>query len=88
MRPEDEPLLLDLAAHMRHEDLRLRIGVGYLLMRRLIIIARQRGIGELVGEVLRENEPMLQMCRELNFMIAPEPTEPRLCRSGKRLTTE
>jgi acetyltransferase len=28
-------------------------GVGYLLMRRLIDIARQRGIGELVGEILR-----------------------------------
>ena len=32
-------------------------------MTRLIDIASQRGIGELVGEVLPENEPMLQMCR-------------------------
>ena len=38
-------------------------GLGYLLMTRLIDIARQCGIGELVGEVLRENEPMLDMCR-------------------------
>ena len=138
LRPEDEPMLQDLAAHMTHEDLRLRFfssvrglthvvaarlsqldydremallaecdgtplgvahffadpdklraeyaiavrsdwkgrGVGYLLMTRLIDVARQRGVGELVGQVLRENEPMLQMCRELGFAIAPEPADP------------
>lgn len=138
LRPEDEPLLHDLAAHMSHEDLRLRFfgpvqglthavaarlsqldydrelallaeregmalgvvhlfadpdklraeyaiavrsdwkgrGVGFLLMTRLIDIARQRGIGELVGEVMRENAPMLQMCRELGFSIVPQPAEP------------
>jgi acetyltransferase len=140
LRPEDEPMLHDLAGHMSHEDLRLRFftpvhglthavaarlsqldydrelallaahdgmalgvahffadpdklraeyaiavrsdwqgrGVGYLLMRRLIDIARQRGIGELVGEVLRENEPMLRMCRELDFTIAPQPSDPAI----------
>jgi len=138
LRPEDEPMLQDLAAHMTHEDLRRRFfasvqglthvvaarlsqldydremallaecdgtplgvahffadpdklraeyaiavrsdwkgrGLGYLLMKRLIDVARQRGIGELVGQVLRENEPMLQMCRELGFAIAPEPADP------------
>jgi len=138
LRPEDEPLLHDLAAHMNHEDLRLRFftpvqglshavaarlsqldydrelallaeldgralgvahffadpdrlraeyaiavrsdwkgrGVGFLLMTRLIDIARRRGIGELTGEVLRENEPMLQMCRELGFSVAPQPADP------------
>jgi acetyltransferase len=60
-------------------------GVGYLLMRRLIDIARQRGIGELVGEVLRENEPMLQMCRELDFAIAPEPRDPATMLVRKKL---
>ena len=138
LRPEDEPLLLDLAAHMSPEDLRLRFftpmhglthavaarlsqldydrelalialegqmplgvvryfadpdrqsaeyavavrsdrkgsGLGYLLMNRLIAVARQRGIGELVGDVLRENEPMLRMCRELGFTIATQPADP------------
>ena len=147
LRPEDEPMLHDLAAHMNHEDLRLRFftpvrglthavaarlsqldydrelailaerdgialgvahffadpdklraeyavavrsdwkgrGVGYLLMTRLIDIARQRGIGELLGEVLRENEPMLQMCRELDFTISPEPTDPAIMLVKKRL---
>jgi hypothetical protein len=39
-------------------------------------LTRQRGIGELVGEVLRENEPMLQMCRELGFLIVSQPADP------------
>ena len=147
LRPEDEPMLHDLAAHMSDEDLRLRFftpvrglthavaarlsqldydrelallaerdgaalgvahffadpdnlraeyaiavrsdwkgrGVGYVLMRRLIDVVRQRGIGELVGEVLRENEPMLQMCRELDFAIAPEPRDPAVMLVRKRL---
>ncbi|HEY2533002.1 MAG TPA: GNAT family N-acetyltransferase, partial [Xanthobacteraceae bacterium] len=53
-------------------------GVGFLLMTRLIHIARQRGIGELVGEVLRENHPMLQMCRELGFSTGPQPADPAI----------
>ena len=60
-------------------------GVGYLLMTRLIDIARQRGIGELVGEVLRENEPMLQMCRELGFVITPDLSNPPLVLVRKSL---
>jgi acetyltransferase len=150
LRPEDEQMLHDLAAHMSHEDLRLRFftplrglthavaarlsqldydrelallaerdgvalgvahffadpdnlraeyaiavrsdwkgrGVGYLLMKRLIDIARQRGIGELVGEVLRENKSMLQMCRELDFSIAPEPGDPTVMTVCKRLAQD
>jgi acetyltransferase len=147
LRPEDEPMLLDLAAHMSREDLRLRFftpvsglshavaarlsqldydrelallaerdgvalgvahffadpdnlraeyaiavrsdwhgrGVGYLLMERLIDIAGRRGIGELVGEVLRENKSMLRMCRELGFGIVPQPTDPAIMLVGKKL---
>ena len=55
-------------------------------MTRLISIARQWGIGELVGEVLRENEPMLQMCRELNFAVAPEPSDAALMQVSKKLS--
>ncbi len=148
LRPEDEPMLHDLAAHMNPQDLRLRFftpvrglthtvaarlsqldydrelallaehdgkalgvvhifadpdklraeyfialrsdwkgrGLGYLLMTRIIDIARQRGIGELVGEVLRENEPMLQMCRELGFAVAAEPADPAVMLVRKILT--
>lgn len=50
-------------------------GLGRALMNRIIEYARERGLGELFGEVLAENEPMLQMCRELGFRIerAAEP---------------
>jgi acetyltransferase len=148
IRPEDEPLLLDLAAHMSPEDLRLRFftpvhglthavaarlsqldydremallaehdgaavgvahffadpdnrraeyaiavrsdwkgrGVGYLLMQSLIAIARDRGIEELFGEVLRENQPMLRMCRELGFTTAPDPRDAAITLVGKTLS--
>jgi acetyltransferase len=147
IRPEDEKLLHDLAAHMTPDDLRLRFftpvhgishalaarltqidydremalvalsdqtvlgiaryfadpdrlsaeyaiavrsdwhgrGVGYVLMNRLIAIARQYGIGELVGEVLRDNRPMLAMCRELGFALSPDPSEPGTVRVRKSL---
>jgi acetyltransferase len=147
LRPEDRPILHDIAAHMSQEDLRLRFftpvkglteavaarlsqldnhrelallaerdgmavavahffadpdksraefaiavrsdwkrrGVGYLLMTRLIDIARQGDIGEFVAEVLRENEPMLQMCRKLGFAIVPEPADLAIMLVKKRL---
>lgn len=147
LRPEDEPLLRDLAAHMSSEDLRLRFftpvrglshviaarlsqldydremallaehdgnalgvahffadpdklraeyaiavrsdwqgrGIGFLLMTRLIDVARQWSIGELVGEILRENNAMLQMCRELGFAITPDPGDPSIVLARKTL---
>ena len=149
VRPEDEPLLHDLATNMSSEDLRLRFftpvrglthavaarltqidydremallaqhhnialgiahffadpdrqcaeyaiavrsdwkgrGVGYLLMTRLIDIARQCGIGELVGEVLRENGPMLEMCRTLGFVIASDPDDDAVLRVRKPIVS-
>jgi acetyltransferase len=60
-------------------------GVGYALMNRLIAIARQGGIGELVGEVLRENRLMLAMCRELGFAVSADPSEPSVVRVRKAL---
>lgn len=43
-------------------------GLGYAMMKHLISFARQRGIGELYGHVLRENMSMLDMCKELGFV--------------------
>jgi acetyltransferase len=147
IRPEDEPLLHDLVAHMSAEDLRLRFftpvrslsrrlaarlteidydremalvalhegtvlgiarffadpdrlkaeyaiavrsdwhgrGVGYLLMTQLIAVARQWGIGELVGQVLRDNGPMLGMCREFGFATAPDPADGTIAQVRKTL---
>ena len=147
IRPEDEPVLQDLFAHMSREDVRLRFfvpmpelshtlalrlshldygremalvaqhdgmtlgiarysadpdrlsaefavavrsdwhgrGVGHLLMTRLIEVAQQFGIGELVGLVLHENKPMLNMCRRLGFGIDPEPNDATVRRVRKSL---
>jgi acetyltransferase len=147
IRPEDEALLHELAAHMTPDDLRRRFlapiralshqlaarltqidydremalvamhrgavlgiaryaadpdrlqaeyavavrsdwkgrGVGYALMQRMIEIARRYRIGELVGDVLRENEPMLAMCRELGFAIKADPNDASLVRVRKKL---
>jgi acetyltransferase len=146
-RPEDEPLLHDLAAHMSPEDLRLRFftplrglshavaarltqidydremaliaehdgvalgiahffadpdnaraeyaiavrtdwhgrGVGHLLMTRLIDVARARRIGALVGEVLRENRPMLELCRALGFRLSADAADPSVVEVEKSL---
>jgi acetyltransferase len=150
VRPEDEPLLQDLFAHMSREDVRLRFfapirelshrfaerllrvdydremalsaqhdgatlgvarysaapdkqraefaiavrsdwkghGVGYLLMTRLIEIARAAGIGELFGDVLHENQPMLDMCRALGFTLAANPKDATLVMVRKPLAAE
>ena len=149
VRPQDERLLVDFAAHMSPEDMRLRFlaamrglshelaarlshidpdrdvallafaeraeellgvarfsadpdnraaefaiavrtdwkghGLGHLLMARLTQLARQRGIDELVGEVLPENAAMLQLCREFGFTIGIGPGDPKLRRISKAL---
>ncbi|MBL8259041.1 MAG: GNAT family N-acetyltransferase [Candidatus Competibacteraceae bacterium] len=51
------------------------IGLGSLLVRRLIRYARARGYRELFGEILRENEPMLALCRAMGFGIAVCPDD-------------
>ncbi len=45
------------------------LGLGNRLMRRIIHYARARGIQEIYGEVLAENQPMLQMNRALGFAV-------------------
>jgi hypothetical protein len=52
-------------------------------MQRLIEVARQWGIGELVGDVLSDNGPMLAMCRELGFTIARDPGDASILRVKK-----
>jgi acetyltransferase len=46
-------------------------GLGWHLMQRLIDVARQRGVRQLVGSVLRENETMLKLTEELGFTTRP-----------------
>jgi acetyltransferase len=43
------------------------LGLGPMLMRRIIDYGRQRGLKEIYGEVLRENRPMLKVCDLFKF---------------------
>jgi acetyltransferase len=42
-------------------------GLGWLLMRRVIDYAKEKGLRRVYGDVLAENTTMLQMCVELGF---------------------
>ena len=53
-----------------------RVGLGALLMQRLVDDSRRRGLAELWGYVLVENRPMLQLCKELGFVRRLSPEEP------------
>lgn len=64
-------------------------GIGWLLMRRVIDYAREKGLRRVYGDVLAENTAMLQMCTELGFHILEMGPEARravldLDRSGSR----
>ncbi|MFP4531153.1 MAG: GNAT family N-acetyltransferase [Desulfobacterales bacterium] len=52
------------------------MGLGPMLMRRIIDYARDQGVGEIYGEVLGENRPMLKLCKAFGFKIRSEPGEP------------
>lgn len=54
------------------------LGLGWTLMQLLIDYARAEGLKHISGQVLRENTAMLQMCRELGFELATDPTDPGL----------
>jgi acetyltransferase len=56
------------------------LGLGPMLMRCIIEYARHRGVRELYGEVLRENEPMLKLNRVLGFTVKASPDDPNLVR--------
>lgn len=51
------------------------VGLGWLLMQRIIAYARERGIAIVHGQVLAENTTMLAMCEHLGFHIADDSSE-------------
>jgi acetyltransferase len=51
-------------------------GLGELLMRKLITHFRSRGTRRMVGDVLKENERMLELARHLGFEVDPSAQEP------------
>lgn len=142
IRPEDEPLLMELAQQISPEDLRLRFfapmkefthafiarltqldyaramafvaldeagkiigvvrlhadsayetaeyaillrsdlkgrGLGWAMMKLLIEYAKSEGLKYLTGQVLRGNQAMLQMCRDLGFSVKADPDDGDIC---------
>jgi acetyltransferase len=51
-------------------------GLGRLLLEEIIAYARAHGIGEVWGEVLAENAPMLALCRKLGFALQRDADDP------------
>jgi acetyltransferase len=43
------------------------MGLGHALLEKLVRYCRQRGMGELVGQVLPDNRRMLELARSLGF---------------------
>jgi acetyltransferase len=52
------------------------LGLGPMMMRRIIDYARTRGITRLYGEVLNENRSMLSLCKAFGFKRRGIPDEP------------
>ena len=52
-----------------------RLGIGQEMMRRLMAVARDRGIEVMEGEVLSNNSKMLALCERMGFRIAHDGPE-------------
>ncbi len=61
------------------------MGLGILLMRRILDYARGRGVREVYGDVLRENRTMLKLCQVLGFTLSGVPDEPEVVRVTMRI---
>ena len=53
-------------------------GLGTMLMNKMIRYCRQRGLKELTGYVLRENEAMLALAEKLGFRKENDPDDPEI----------
>jgi acetyltransferase len=60
-------------------DLKRR-GIGTALLNMLIDVARRRGIGALVGDVMNENASMRGLCLSLGLRAERHPDDPALSR--------
>ncbi len=56
------------------------LGLGIVMLRRIVDYARERGISEVWGDVLRENHAMTRLCEAFGFERRPVPDEPELIR--------
>ena len=56
------------------------LGLGLLLLTRILGYGWDRGIGRIIGDVLAENERMLDLCRSLGAEVRQHPDESTLLR--------
>ncbi|MCF7990446.1 MAG: bifunctional acetate--CoA ligase family protein/GNAT family N-acetyltransferase [Thiohalocapsa sp.] len=61
------------------------MGLGILLMRRIIDYAAQRGMKEIIGDVLRDNRTMLKLCKVLGFTSHRDPDDLEIVKVRLRL---
>jgi acetyltransferase len=62
-------------------------GLGSLLMKKIIRYCRERGIGELVGDMLATNRRMLALARGLGFEVCPS-DDPQVVRGRLALKSD
>lgn len=67
------------------DDLWNHKGIGTLLMRRLIEVARRHRLQIMEGEVLSDNHPMLTLTRNLGFEQTTDPDDPTVVQISKVL---
>jgi len=60
-------------------------GIGAHLMRKLIEVARGRGIPAMYGEILASNQGMLTMMKRLGFLIERHPEDAAVVRATRDL---
>ncbi len=61
------------------------LGLGPMLLRRIIDYAGSRGIGEIFGEVLSENKSMLKLCRVFGFRFKSDREDPGIMKVSLKL---
>ncbi len=76
----------EFAILIRHDMTGL--GLGPMLLRRIIDYARGQGIGELFGDVLNDNKPMLKLCRVFGFKVTSDREDPGIMQVTLPLTPD
>ena len=62
-------------------------GIGWALMRHLMAYAEKEGLRQLVGDVLANNQRMLDMCHSLGFQISLDPEDSSIYKVRLKLPT-
>jgi acetyltransferase len=62
-------------------------GLGWALMQLIIEYAKSEGLKRISGQVLQENAVMLNMCRELGFVLKSDAADHTICNATLELTS-